>query len=163
MLKLKPGTLIPTPEEDATATAAAQADPDAQPMTDAEWAAVKPGVRRGRRGQARRGRCRRRVRRRRGHIEFVVELRLARGRGREEMAAGGVKPRTSPPAAVMEIVRPTQPHGAARRSAGSSYFLKADFKINLPDPQKHVNSLNSHAYEDIPSLGHPDILRAIFN
>ncbi|MDD2990796.1 MAG: BrnA antitoxin family protein [Zoogloea sp.] len=49
MPKLKPGTLIPTPEEDATATAAAQADPDAQPMTDAEWAAVKPGVRRGRR------------------------------------------------------------------------------------------------------------------
>jgi len=49
MPKLKPGTFIPTPEEDAATTAAAQADPDAQPMTDAEWAVVKPRVHRGRR------------------------------------------------------------------------------------------------------------------
>lgn len=49
MPKLKPGTILPTPEEDAAITAAAQADPDAQPMTDAEWTAVKPKVRRGRR------------------------------------------------------------------------------------------------------------------
>jgi len=33
----------------------------------------------------------------------------------------------------------------------------------MSETQSAVNSLNSHAYEDIPSLGHPDILRAIFN
>ncbi|WP_298598551.1 BrnA antitoxin family protein [Zoogloea sp.] len=49
MPKLKPGTLLPTPEEDAAITAAAQADPDALPMTEAEWAEAKPKVRRGRR------------------------------------------------------------------------------------------------------------------
>ena len=49
MPKLKPGTIHPTPEEDAAITAAAQADPDALPLTDAEWAAVKPKARRGRR------------------------------------------------------------------------------------------------------------------
>ena len=49
MPKLKPGTILPTPEEDAAITAAAQADPDALPLTDAEWAAVKPKARRGRR------------------------------------------------------------------------------------------------------------------
>ncbi|MDD2991756.1 MAG: BrnA antitoxin family protein [Zoogloea sp.] len=49
MPKLKPGTLIPTPEEDAAITAAAQADPDAAPLTDAEWAEAKPKARRGRR------------------------------------------------------------------------------------------------------------------
>jgi len=49
MPKLKPGTILPTPEEDAAITAAAQADPDAQPLTDAEWTAVVPKVRRGRR------------------------------------------------------------------------------------------------------------------
>ena len=49
MPKLKPGTLIPTPEEDAAITAAAQADPDATPLTDAEWAEAKPKARRGRR------------------------------------------------------------------------------------------------------------------
>ena len=42
MPKLKPGTILPTPEEDAAITAAAQADPDALPLTDAEWVAVKP-------------------------------------------------------------------------------------------------------------------------
>lgn len=42
-------TLIrPTAEEDAAITAAAISDPDAVPLTDAEWAAVKPTVRRGR-------------------------------------------------------------------------------------------------------------------
>ena len=39
---------LPTLEEDAIITAAANADPDAIPLTDAEWAAVKPLVRRGR-------------------------------------------------------------------------------------------------------------------
>lgn len=48
MPKLKPGTIIPTPEEDAAITAAAMSDPDAMPYTDAEWEAVKPLLRRGR-------------------------------------------------------------------------------------------------------------------
>ncbi|WP_291525260.1 BrnA antitoxin family protein [Acidithiobacillus sp.] len=43
MPKLKPGTIIPTPEEDAAITAAAMSDPDAMPYTDAEWEAVKRG------------------------------------------------------------------------------------------------------------------------
>ncbi len=48
MPKLKPGTILPTPAEDAGITAAAMADPDARPFTDAEWEEVKPLVRRGR-------------------------------------------------------------------------------------------------------------------
>ncbi len=48
MPKLKPGTILPTPAEDAAITAAAMADPDARPFTDAEWEEVKPLVRRGR-------------------------------------------------------------------------------------------------------------------
>ena len=48
MPKLKAGTILPTPSEDAAITAAALADPDAKPFTDAEWAQVKPLVRRGR-------------------------------------------------------------------------------------------------------------------
>ena len=48
MPKLKPGTLIPTPEEDAAITAAAMSDPDATPYTDTEWEAVKPTLMRGR-------------------------------------------------------------------------------------------------------------------
>ncbi|MGH8856947.1 MAG: BrnA antitoxin family protein [Polaromonas sp.] len=48
MPKLKTGTILPTPAEDAAITAAAMADPDAAPFTDAEWAQVKPLVRRGR-------------------------------------------------------------------------------------------------------------------
>ena len=48
MPKLKAGTIPPTPAEDAAITAAAQADPDAVPFTDAEWAQAKPLVRRGR-------------------------------------------------------------------------------------------------------------------
>lgn len=48
MPKLKTGTILPTPTEDAAITAAALADPDAVPFTDAEWEQVKPLVRRGR-------------------------------------------------------------------------------------------------------------------
>ena len=48
MPKLKPGTIIPTPAEDAAITAAAMSDLDAVPFTDAEWEQVKPLVRRGR-------------------------------------------------------------------------------------------------------------------
>lgn len=48
MPKLKAGIILPTPEEDAAITAAANADPDAVPFTDAEWEAVRPLVRRGR-------------------------------------------------------------------------------------------------------------------
>lgn len=48
MPKLKPGHIAITDQEDAAITAAALADPDALPLTDAEWEAVKPLVRRGR-------------------------------------------------------------------------------------------------------------------
>ena len=48
MPKLKAGTILPTPAEDAAITAAALADTDAQPFTDAEWEQVKPLARRGR-------------------------------------------------------------------------------------------------------------------
>ncbi len=48
MPKLKAGTILPTPTEDAAITAAAPADPDAVPFTEAEWEKVKPLVRRGR-------------------------------------------------------------------------------------------------------------------
>lgn len=48
MPKLKTGTILPTLAEDASITAAALADPDAPPLTDAEWAQVKPLARRGR-------------------------------------------------------------------------------------------------------------------
>ncbi len=52
MPKLKPGTIIPTPEEDAAITAAATSDPDAMPLSDSdsdsEWSAVKPKARVGR-------------------------------------------------------------------------------------------------------------------
>jgi len=40
--------ILPTLAEDAAITAAAMSDPDAMPFTDAEWAQVKPFVRRGR-------------------------------------------------------------------------------------------------------------------
>lgn len=39
--------LMNSPEEDATITAAAMSDPDARPLTDEEWVAVKPRLRRG--------------------------------------------------------------------------------------------------------------------
>ncbi len=45
MPKLKPGTIIPTPEEDAVIIAASMSDPDAMPFIDEEWDAVKPFVR----------------------------------------------------------------------------------------------------------------------
>lgn len=48
MPKLKPGTIIPTPEEDAAITAAAMTDPDAMPLSDSEWNVVKPRARVGR-------------------------------------------------------------------------------------------------------------------
>lgn len=48
MPKLKAGTILPSPAEDAAITSAAMADPDALPYTDAEWEQVKPLVRRGR-------------------------------------------------------------------------------------------------------------------
>jgi uncharacterized protein (DUF4415 family) len=52
MPKLKPGTILPTPEEDAAITAAALLDPDAQPLTDVELANFKPARSRGRPAQA---------------------------------------------------------------------------------------------------------------
>ena len=48
MPKLKEQTILPTAEEDAAITAAALADADARPFTDAEWNEAKPQVRRGR-------------------------------------------------------------------------------------------------------------------
>ncbi|MGE0048825.1 MAG: BrnA antitoxin family protein [Acidithiobacillus sp.] len=48
MPQLKPGTLIPTADEDAAITAAALSDPDAVPFTDTEWEAVQPLIKRGR-------------------------------------------------------------------------------------------------------------------
>ena len=48
MPKLKAGTIVPTPAEDAAMTTTAMADLDAVPFTDAEWEQVKPQVRRGR-------------------------------------------------------------------------------------------------------------------
>ncbi len=45
MPKLKPGTIWPTPEEDAAITAAAMSDPDAMPYTDEEWERAKPFLR----------------------------------------------------------------------------------------------------------------------
>lgn len=52
MPTLKPGTLIPTDEEDAVITAAALSDPDALPLTEAEWKDVKPLLRVGGRPKA---------------------------------------------------------------------------------------------------------------
>ena len=48
MPKLKAGTIMPTPAEDAAITAAALADPDTVPFTDAEWEQARPQMRRGR-------------------------------------------------------------------------------------------------------------------
>ena len=48
MPKLKPGTVLPTPEEDAAIIKAAMQDPDATPFSDEEWAKVKPVRGRGR-------------------------------------------------------------------------------------------------------------------
>lgn len=48
MPKLKPTHIQVTDLEDAAINAAAMFDPDALPFTDAQWEAVKPGVRTGR-------------------------------------------------------------------------------------------------------------------
>lgn len=40
--------ILPTPEEDAAITQAALSDPDAQPLTDADWARIKPLIQKGR-------------------------------------------------------------------------------------------------------------------
>lgn len=48
MPKLKPGTIIPTPEEDAQIQAGINADPDAYSLSDEEWKRVKPLARIGR-------------------------------------------------------------------------------------------------------------------
>ncbi|MDR0480137.1 MAG: BrnA antitoxin family protein [Burkholderiaceae bacterium] len=48
MPKLKPETILPTPEEDAAITAAAMSDPDAMPLSDEQWESVRPKARIGR-------------------------------------------------------------------------------------------------------------------
>ena len=48
MPKLKPGTILPTPEEDARIQAGIKADPDAYSLSDQEWEHVKPHARIGR-------------------------------------------------------------------------------------------------------------------
>lgn len=48
MPKLKPGTIIPTPKEDARIQTGIDADPDAYSLSDEEWEKVKPIVRIGR-------------------------------------------------------------------------------------------------------------------
>jgi len=48
MPKLKPGIIVPTVAEDKAITAAARRDPDAKPLTDAQWREVKPRARIGR-------------------------------------------------------------------------------------------------------------------
>lgn len=53
MPKLKPDHVFVSDEEDAVITAAALSDPDALPLTDAEWAAAKPLARIGRPPSAR--------------------------------------------------------------------------------------------------------------
>jgi len=42
MPNLRPGTMVPTPKEDAEITAAAMDNPDARPFSDNEWEQVKP-------------------------------------------------------------------------------------------------------------------------
>ena len=49
MPALKPGTILPTDDEDAAIIAAVQSDPDAAPiLTEDEWARIKPRLRVGR-------------------------------------------------------------------------------------------------------------------
>ena len=48
MPKLKAGTILPTPAEDAAIQAASLSDLDSAPLTDTQWEQVKPLVRRGR-------------------------------------------------------------------------------------------------------------------
>lgn len=53
MPKLKAGTILPTPQEDAEITAAVRLDADAAPLTEAQWQAAKPLARVGRPPSAR--------------------------------------------------------------------------------------------------------------
>jgi uncharacterized protein (DUF4415 family) len=48
MPKLKPGTVLPTAEEDARISRAARQDPDSVPYSDEEWATARPVRGRGR-------------------------------------------------------------------------------------------------------------------
>ena len=48
MPKLKEGTILPDAREDAAITAAALSDPDAQPLSQAQLAALRPSRGRGR-------------------------------------------------------------------------------------------------------------------
>ncbi|MRT28782.1 MULTISPECIES: BrnA antitoxin family protein [Herbaspirillum] len=48
MPKLKQGTIVPTAAEDVALTKAALADPDAQPLTAAQFATMRPARGRGR-------------------------------------------------------------------------------------------------------------------
>ena len=48
MPKFKAETLLPTDEQDAAITAAAMSDPDALPLTDAQWERVRDTARVGR-------------------------------------------------------------------------------------------------------------------
>lgn len=48
MPKLKRGTVVPTVAEDKIITAAARRDPDAKPLTNAQWNTAKPHARMGR-------------------------------------------------------------------------------------------------------------------
>lgn len=48
MPKLKPGTIVPSVEEDRAISAAARADADAAPLTDAQWKKAKASARVGR-------------------------------------------------------------------------------------------------------------------
>lgn len=48
MPRLKTGTIVPTREEDAAITAAATADPDVRPLTDAEWEVARKTAKVGR-------------------------------------------------------------------------------------------------------------------
>lgn len=53
MPKLKHGTIVPTPEDDAAIAAAVASDPDARPLTNEEWAAARKTARVGRPRSAR--------------------------------------------------------------------------------------------------------------
>jgi uncharacterized protein (DUF4415 family) len=48
MPKLKPETIIPTAAQDRAITAAARRDPDAKPLTEAQWKVAAPTVHLGR-------------------------------------------------------------------------------------------------------------------
>lgn len=48
MPKLKTGTIVPSVEENKAITRAALRDPDAKPLTEAEWRLAKPRARMGR-------------------------------------------------------------------------------------------------------------------